>query len=262
LQNPGYHLHSFCEAISGISVNFKELGEEFWQNGFLVIDDFFEARLMDEADQNIRTYFGENPDFRHEKEFISKSRTEVIPWFPQNPDLPDYSETMAVPFDTTEKDGRLKKLTAAILGEGWRTLYSMVMYSRKGTAGQAWHQDCAPDDTTRFNVNRLVYTREITDDTGGQTVVMPGSHRRGELPAGEPHEDLQGQLVLKPRKGTLVLLHGHTWHRVFPIKGEFRFSTNYRACPAGTPADITDICVYRNMRYRFSTHSVVAERTV
>jgi hypothetical protein len=50
------------------------------------------------------------------------------------------------------------------------------------------------------------------------------------------------------------------WQQVLPITGAFRFSTNYRACPKGTPADITDICVYRNMRYRFSTNSVVEER--
>jgi hypothetical protein len=82
----------------------------------------------------------------------------------------------------------------------------------------------------------------------------------GELPAGEPHEDLEGQVVLSPQKGTLVLLHGHTWHRVLPITGAFRFSTNYRVCPRGTPADITDICVYRNMRYCFASNRVVEER--
>jgi hypothetical protein len=47
---------------------------------------------------------------------------------------------------------------------------------------------------------------------------------------------------------------------VLPIKGAFRFSTNYRACPAGTPADINDICVYRNMRYCFASNRVVEER--
>jgi hypothetical protein len=31
--------------------------------------------------------------------------------------------------------------------------------------------------------------------------------------------------------------------------------------PSGTPEDITDICLYRNMRYCFSTESVVEERT-
>ena len=60
--------------------------------------------------------------------------------------------------------------------------------------------------------------------------------------------------------GTLVLLHGHCWHRVLPINNSKRVSINFRSAPAGTPDDITDVCVYRNMRYRFSTSEVVQER--
>jgi ectoine hydroxylase len=67
-------------------------------------------------------------------------------------------------------------------------------------------------------------------------------------------------VILSPKKGTLMLLHGHTWHRVLPITGAFRHSTNYRACPRGTPADITDICVYRNLRYDFAASRVIEER--
>jgi hypothetical protein len=74
--------------------------------------------------------------------------------------------------------------------------------------------------------------------------------------------EFDDQVVLRPKKGTLVLLHGHTWHRVLPIVGAYRYSTNYRAAPAGTPDDITDVCVYRNMRYRFSTSEVVEERGI
>jgi ectoine hydroxylase-related dioxygenase (phytanoyl-CoA dioxygenase family) len=241
-------------------MNLERLRHEFWQNGYLALDNFFESNLMDEIDKNIRNHFGDNPEFWHEEEFLTRSKTEVIPWFPQNPDLPEYSPEAAAPFDRVEADQKLQRLTRALLGDAWRPLYSMVMFSKKGTSGQAWHQDCPPDDSAKFNLNRLVYTRDISPDIGGLTVVMPGSHRLGELPAGEPHEDLRGQVVLKPRKGMLVLLHGHTWHRVLPITDAFRFSTNYRACPEGTPADITDICLYRNMRYRFSTNSVVEER--
>jgi len=241
-------------------MDFEKLNEEFWQDGYLVLDNFFDSTLMAELDQNIRQHFGDDPEFWHEEEFLSRSKTEVIPWFPQNPDLPDFSPEMAVPFNRLGSDEGLRQLTSTLLGEDWCPLYSMVMFSKKGTAGQAWHQDCAPDDAEKFNMNRLVYTRDLSSDIGGQTVVMPGSHRKGELPAGEPHEDLEGQVVLSPRKGTLILLHGHTWHRVLPITGAFRFSTNYRVCPAGTPADITDVCVYRNMRYRFSSNSVIEER--
>jgi len=241
-------------------MNLEQIHTEFWHNGYLVLDDFYDPALMDEIDRKIRVHFGDNPAFRHEQEFLNKSRTEVIPWFPQNSELPDYSPEAALPFDHLEKDQRLERLTAALLGEAWMPLYSMVMFSKKGTVGQAWHQDCPPENAGQFNMNRLVYSRDLSEDIGGQTVVMPGSHRLGELPAGDPHEDLDGQVVLKPRKGTLVLLHGHTWHRVLPIRGDFRFSTNFRACPAGTPANITDVCVYRNMRFRFSSNCVIEER--
>ena len=177
-------------------MNVKQLAQEFQEQGFLVLENFFAPEPMDEIDQIIRQYFGDNPDFRHEDEFLEKSQTEVIPWFPQNSDLPEYSASLAEPFDRLESDTRLKELTVALLGEEWERLYGMVMWSRGGTVGQAWHQDCPPDNPAKFNLNRLVYTRDISAEVGGQTVVMPGSHRKGLLPAGDPHEDLEGQLVL------------------------------------------------------------------
>ena len=241
-------------------MDLKQLKSEFWERGFLVLENFFDETLMVKMDSTIRAHFGDDPQFWHEEEFLKKSKTEVIPWFPQNPELNKYDAEKAEPFDQLEGNTRLAELTQALLGENWGTLYCMVMFSRQGTAGQAWHQDCSPDIPAQHNLNRLVYTRDLSTDDGGQTVVMPGSHRMGVLPVGDPHEDLPGQVVLNPRKGTLVLLHGHTWHRVLPITGAFRFSTNYRACPEGTPTDITDICVYRNMRYSFASNSVIEER--
>ena len=241
-------------------MNPQSLARAFWQEGFLVIEDFFSETLVGKIDREIRSYFGDDPQFLHEKEFLERSETEVIPWFPQNPEMPDYSPETGALFDLLESDSRLVDLTGAILGDAWSPLYSMVMFSRKGTAGQAWHQDCPPEDSSRFNLNRLVYTRTLSPGDGGLVVVVPGSHRKGMLPTGDTHEDLDNQLVISPRAGTLVLLHGHTWHRVTPIKSDFRFSTNFRACPQGTPDNITDICVYRNMRYRFSTAEIIEER--
>ena len=234
-------------------MNIEQLAKDFWKNGYLVIEDFFKEELMDYLNKLILDNFGMNPEFWHNDEFLSKSQTEVIPWFPQREGITD--------FDEVENDGRLKSITQKILGEGWLPQYCMVMFSKKGTVGQAWHQDCPPDDQAKFNMNRLVYTMDITDEVGGQTVVVPKTHTLGELSAGDPHVDLENQIVLNPKKGTLVLLHGHTWHRVLPIKGTYRVSTNYRTGPAGTPEDITDICVYRNMRYRFSTSEVLEERS-
>lgn len=227
--------------------------ERFDRDGYLVLEDFFDSELMQRLDKLIRDYYGTSPDFWHNDEFLEKSKTEVVPWFPQREGVQD--------FDAIEHHARLNELSDAILGPGWGAQYCMVMFSKQGTSGQAWHQDCPPDDARRHNLNRLVYTSDITDEIGGQTVVVPGSHKRGLLPVGDPVGEFEDQVILRPTRGTLVLLHGHTWHRVLPITGTYRFSTNYRAAPAGTPDDITDVCVYRNMRYRFSTSSVVEERT-
>jgi ectoine hydroxylase-related dioxygenase (phytanoyl-CoA dioxygenase family) len=229
-----------------------ELVTTFEHEGYIVVEDFFEPQLMDVLDELVRRHFGADPEYFHNKQFLARSKTDVIPWFPQD-------EGVAA-FDAIDADSRLEKLTNAILGDGWRNLYCMVMFSKAASKGQAWHQDCSPDDAETFNLNRLVYTRDITDETGGEVVVVPGSHKRGLLPPGNPTGEFEGQVALRPRKGTLVLLHGHVWHRVLPVKGAPRISTNYRAVPAEAPDDVTDVCVYRNMRYRFSTSQVIEER--
>ncbi|MDO3388557.1 phytanoyl-CoA dioxygenase family protein [Gilvimarinus sp. SDUM040013] len=234
-------------------MNVNQLADQFWQDGYLVLEQFFQPALMDAYQDLILDHFGASPKFLHDDEFLTLSATEVIPWFPQRDGVNQ--------FDTVEHDPRLQALTEAILGEGWYTLYCMTMFSRQGTKGQAWHQDCDPmEDSQKFNVNRLIYTADITDEIGGQTLVIPGSHKRGTISVGAVDEDFADQITLKPRKGTLVLLHGHTWHRVKPVTGGYRVSTNYRCCPQGTPEDITDVCVYRNMRYQFATSSVIEHR--
>ncbi|GLP95902.1 phytanoyl-CoA dioxygenase family protein [Paraferrimonas sedimenticola] len=235
-----------------MSGHIAQLAQQFWQQGYLVLDGFFEPELMDSYQKLIMDYFGEDPQFFHNQEFLDKSKTEVIPWFPQREGVAE--------FDIVDQHPLFRALTQAILGEGWNSQYSMVMFSRKGTSGQAWHQDCPPEDPAQFNINRLVYTMDIDPQVGGQTLVVPGSHRKGALPASEADMAFPEQVVLTPRKGTLVLLHGHTWHKVTPVTGDYRVSTNYRAAPKGVPDDITDICVYPNMRYRFSTQEVIEHR--
>lgn len=233
-------------------MNHESLVSTFWRDGFLVLHEFFDSALMDQLDGVIRRRFGDDPAFWHNDEFLSRARTEVIPWFPQTESVAD--------FDAIDFHAQLQALTDAILGTGWQRLYCMVMFSKQGTAGQAWHQDCSPEQAKIHNLNRLVYTSDIRAETGGQTVIVRGSHLRGLLPPGDPTGHFEEEVVLTPRKGTLILLHGHAWHRVLPIVRGNRFSTNYRAIPAGAPADITDICVYRNMRYQFSTSKVIEER--
>jgi len=236
-----------------MNLDLEKIRTQFWTNGYLVIEDFFAATLMDELHGLIVAHFQSAGDSCLTDEFAVRAKTEIVPWFPQREGVRR--------FDVIDDDPRLAALTAAVLGEGWHSQYCMVMYSAQGTNGQAWHQDCPPETKEDYNLNRLVYTRDIVDEIGGQLVLVPRTHTGGALPAGDPQGEFEGSLTLYPKKGTLVLIHGHCWHRVLPVKGPYRVSTNYRAAPAGTPDDVTDICVYRNMRYQFSTKRVVEERT-
>nr|WP_299381341.1 phytanoyl-CoA dioxygenase family protein [Allomuricauda sp.] len=233
-------------------MDMQQLAEQFWEEGYIVLENFFGHALMDEYNQLILKHYGVNPDWEHTDEFISKSAVEVIPWFPYRENKPY--------FDGIDKNKKFNEITDAILKDGWQNLYCMMMFSKAGSKGQAWHQDCPPENPRKFNLNRLVYTHDITDDTGGEIVVMPQAHKAGVLPVGNPHDDLEGQLVFQPKKGTVIFLHGHCFHKVMPVKKD-RISSNFRAVPLGTPENITDICVYRNMRYRFSTSEVVEERS-
>ena len=232
----------------------QHAAQQFWRQGFVHLPGFFPAALMDAVDHEVMAHFGMTPDFAHTEEFLAQAQVEVVPWFPQ----------MAAGghplFEALDAYPGFAELTREVLGAQWQNLYSMVMFSKKGTTGQAWHQDCAPEDPLQFNLNRLVYASPILPEIGGEVVVMPGSHRAGLLSAGVPHENLDDQVILRPGKGDLLLLHGHCWHRVLPVRDRYRYSINHRAVTAGTPQDITDVCVYRNIRYRFSTAQIIEHR--
>jgi ectoine hydroxylase len=235
-------------------MHYQHYAETFWADGYVVIEDFFDPALMDELHELILAQFTGKIASCLDASFTTIAKTEIVPWFPQREGVSR--------FDVIHDDPVLSALTEAILGADWHSQYCMVMYSGQGTNGQAWHQDCPPETKDDYNLNRLLYTRDIVDEIGGQLVLVPRTHTGGALPAGDPQGQFEGQITLYPKKGTLVLLHGHCWHRVLPVKGKYRVSTNYRAAPAGTPDDVTDICVYRNMRYQFSTQRVVEDRTL
>ena len=231
-------------------VNIDKLAEQFWEDGYLVLPEFFPLPQMAYCQNVVSEHFGDKPSFVHDSAFIEQSKTEVIPWFPQREGDTTFNET--------EANSTFNALTNAILGEQWQPQYCMVMYSSPDSKGQAWHQDCPPEAPAHFNLNRLVYTMDITDETGGEVYIRPGTHKNSVLTAGELFEDFSDQVVVRPKQGTLILLHGHCWHRVGRSGGKARISTNFRAVPAGVSDDITDICVYRNMRYQFSTQQVIS----
>jgi ectoine hydroxylase len=67
----------------------------------------------------------------------------------------------------------------------------MTMFSKKGSKGQAWFQDCPPiaPSQKNFNLNYLVYSMDINEQIGRESLVMLGSHQHGTLLADEIGEN-------------------------------------------------------------------------
>ena len=177
----------------------------------------------------------------------AKFECDVIAWDPVHAN--------DAAFVVLHRHPALAAVTEALLGPAFTAPSSLVMFLIAGGRGQAWHQDCPPEHVAAFNLNRLVYPDDVTADDGA-VVVVPGSHRRGRIPPGGHQEPIAGEVPLTPRAGTLVLLHGHVYHRVMANRTPRpRRSINFRAYAAGVPRSVNCIGIYRNGEIDFCEKS-------
>jgi ectoine hydroxylase-related dioxygenase (phytanoyl-CoA dioxygenase family) len=220
------------------------LRETFERDGVVVLEDFLDAAACQALNEALDAkYQAWQAEARQITEVSDIYACDVLAWDPVREGHEVFLELAAHP--------RLHEVTEAALGPGYGTQTSLVMFSVPGGRGQAWHQDCPPEEVGLFNLNRLFYPRDATLERGA-IVVVPGSHRAGAIPPGGNQDAMPGEVVLTPRAGTLVLLHGHVYHRVTPnLTDEPRNSVNFRALPPGVPDWVTCVGVYRTGRTRF-----------
>lgn len=226
--------------------NIQALQQQFQQDGYAVVPNF----LSPEACQNINVALQEH----FQTEQTTKASTtdtrfgcDILCWNPVQEGHELFTKLMG--------DQGLANYTEALLGPGYQhgAAHTLVMASLLGGVGQAWHQDCPATNPEHYNLNRLLYTTDITAEDGA-VVVVPGSHLRGRIPCGSDQETMPGEVMLTPAAGTLVLVHGHCFHRVTPnTSGRPRISINFRAMPATSPADVCRVGVYRNVEVDFVT---------
>src|SRR6185503_11834380 len=205
----------------------------FLRDGVVIIEDFFSSsELADVNAEMDRHYAAKDRHHKHKENFHDFS-CDIIGWSP----IEENNEA----FLRLQNSEKLIRATRAALGGDFVRMNSLVMFCRPRGMGQAWHQDCQGGDPGNYNLNRLIYARDVRPEAGS-VVCVPGSHVGPELPPGEKQEDLPGQLVLSPKAGTLVLLHGRCYHRVTPNKlNEPRVSVNFRVMPPTARPDNTDV---------------------
>jgi len=231
------------------------IASEFEEKGYVVLPDFVaadELRLLNgEIERHYRPLVPDANELLASSDTVMKQfECDVICWDP-------CGESSA-PFLALRDSPALASATRACLGEGFSEPGSMVMWAAPGGRGQSWHQDCLPQQPGQFNLNRLFYTENVTL-ADGAIVVVPGSHKMGRIPPGGLQDTIEGEVVLTPTAGTLVLLHGNVYHRVTPnSSGKPRLSVNFRAFPQGGSPDVCAFGVYRNGTINFHTGQVVA----
>jgi len=84
-----------------------------------------------------------------------------------------------------------------------------------------FHQRVIPDPLPPFFcrphvIDCLIYLDNVTEENG-PLLVLPGTHDRihNNLPA-DDWADKPGQIKLTPPAGSVVMIHGATWHRAMP----------------------------------------------
>ena len=55
---------------------------------------------------------------------------------------------------------------------------------------------------------------DLPEEQMGNLVVLPGSHRKQTMDAYDTHEKVEGQHVLKVKRGTMTIMHSNIWHQV------------------------------------------------
>jgi ectoine hydroxylase len=219
--------------------------EQFRRDGVVMLPDFFSAKELSAVNKVLDDILEKNPRSSHKGMHASYHRYDT--------DVHGLGgiATRHPEFKALYDNPRMVEVTEAAIGK-FEDEFLLVQATWKGS-GQAWHQDSKCDDPTRFNLNRLIYTRDVLPERG-QIVVVPGSVHRGRVPPGGHQDPIPGEVALAPRAGTLVLMNSQCWHRVTFNQTEIaRVSVNFRVRPAGCPAGATAVANFRNGTYDFAT---------
>ncbi len=230
-----------------------EIKAAFDRDGFVIFPDFLDQEQLDDLNGRIGNHFRpiieKHEELKNRHETLDKFECDVTAWAPVQQGESAFIELM--------KDPSLDAITKACIGEGYEDGRSLVMWSVAGGKGQSWHQDCPPGDLVQANTNRLFYMRDSNVEDGA-IVVVPGSHTMGRIPPGGHQDPIEGEVFLTPKAGTLVMLHGHVYHRVTPnVSRKPRVSVNFRAFPKGVSWEVCSIGVYRNGAINFKTKEAV-----
>jgi hypothetical protein len=221
-----------------------EIVETFWRDGIVILEQFYEPRIMTElalafeqlVNSDPSRPFGGGPDYAR----LRETRVRVWP----GKDVPLCEQVMT--------DSRLDVITKSICGDDMLRLGISIFSTPRG-CGQAWHQDSSGHRPEHFELNRIVFPSNVAAEQG-ELHFVPGSHTGPDLPPGGNYDPLPGERSVAPKAGTLVLMHTRCFHRVgINQTDKPRTQCNSRTRPAGAPDGLTGLPVFRTGKWNFVT---------
>ena len=110
-----------------------------------------------------------------------------------------------------------------VYGEQTKVHQSQLFVRPPGGDVTEWHRDGARVVPYGVFVPRLplqmkvgYWLTDLLEEDMGNLVVIPGSHRGGEIEQYTTHEPAPGEVQLRFAAGAITLMHGALWHRVAP----------------------------------------------
>ncbi|MEI8197434.1 MAG: phytanoyl-CoA dioxygenase family protein [Phycisphaerae bacterium] len=227
-----------------MSVDPQAVAQTFRDQGIVILPGFFDPELMKKVAAELDGVVAADPNrpWGSGPEYARLRETKVQVWSGDN--LP----SVKIAFS----DPRLHAITEAILGANYR-LRGCGIFSTPYQGGQGWHQDSRDRAPGHYELNRIIFPKNLQPEQGG-LVYVPGSFRGPDLPPGGNHESLPGEKVALPTAGTLVLMHTLCYHRVQINQTHTpRTQCNSRAQPLTTPEDICAYPIFRTGPWNFKT---------
>lgn len=188
----------------------KEQWEQFDREGILVIEN---ALTQDEIDyylDAIDQLTAADPKYKVDKFYGPDNVATKHPVFTELIDNPRH---VGYAYD--------------IYGELLKLHLSQVFIRPRDSSHNAWHPDGARalpygvfSPRLPMQIKIGYWLTDLPHPKMGNFVCMPGSHRRQYFDGYTKHTSIPGEKILCCQKGTMVIMHCGTWHRVEPNESD------------------------------------------
>ncbi|MCZ6633988.1 MAG: phytanoyl-CoA dioxygenase family protein [bacterium] len=184
----------------------RDQWDEFMEQGMLVIEDALTDEECDRYIDMIDAVAARSEKYDPAKFF---GPNNIVERYPEFAELIDHPRHIGFMHD--------------VYGELLKIHISQCFLRPRDTNRNKWHPDGAralpysvfsPEMPIQIKV--AYWLTDLPEQEMGNFVYMPGSHKGQYFDFYDTHDNVPGEKILCPRRGTMTFMHCSTWHRVAP----------------------------------------------